>query len=108
MGIIKVSDSPYASAVVVVNKKGGELRFCVDYRDLNFITISNKFPLPRTDILLYGLADAKFYITLDFKSGFWQIKIKTGHGTYIAFITKDGLFEWTRMPFGLKTAPSWF
>ena len=55
----------------MVNKKGGELRMCIDYREFNRITISDKHPLPRTDDLLSNLVDAKYYVTLDFKSGFW-------------------------------------
>ena len=65
---------------------------CIDYRDLSHITIADKHPLPRTNELLLYLCDAKFYVTLDFKSGLWQIVIEYGHYKYMAFITKEGLF----------------
>jgi hypothetical protein len=74
--VIDKSDSPWSSPVVLLRKKNGELRFCLDYRKLNDVIKNDCFPLPRTDDTLDTLAGAKWFSTLDLKSGYWQVDIR--------------------------------
>jgi hypothetical protein len=106
--IIRESTSPYAAPVVMVKKKGGEMRFYVDYRKLNQVTVKDRFPLPRIDETIESLYGAKFFTTLDLFSGYWQIEIKESDKHKTAFICEYGQYEFNRMPFGLTNAPSTF
>ena len=108
IGVIKPSSSPWASPIVLVRKKDGTLRFCVDYRKLNSVTKDDIFPLPRIDDLLDQLGQAKYFTTLDLASGYWQIPVHYQSQEKTAFITHQGLFEFRVMPFGLKNAPAAF
>ena len=107
-GVIQPSSSPWASPVVLVRKKDGSLRFCIDYRHLNLVTKPDVFPLPRMDDLLDQLGQSKFFSTLDLASGYWQVKIHPDSREKTAFITYQGLFEFRVMPFGLRNAPAVF
>ena len=107
-GIIKESSSPYASPVVVVKKKDGSLRLCVDYRRLNEKTKKDAYPLPRIEESLDALRGSKYFSTLDLASGYHQVAMDDKHQEKTAFITPFGLFEYTRMPFGLCNAPATF
>jgi len=107
-GVIHPSASPWASPVVLVRKKDGSLRFCIDYRDLNSVTKSDTFPLPRVDDMLDQLGKAKFFSTLDLASGYWQVQVHPGSQEKTAFVTHQGLYEFSVMPFGLKNAPAVF
>ena len=107
-GIITPSSSPYASPIVVVRKKSGELRLCVDYRKVNSITRKDSFPLPRIDESLDALGGSKFFSTLDLASGYYQVAMEERDKPKTAFICPFGLYQFERMPFGLTNAPATF
>lgn len=106
--IIVPSCSPWASPIVLVRKKDGTLRFCVDYRKLNAVTHKDAYPLPRIEESLASLGNAKYFSTLDLASGYWQVGVSPPDREKTAFTTPMGLFEFTRMPFGLSNAPATF
>ena len=107
-GIITHSASPWSSPIVLVDKKDGTKRFCVDYRMLNKHTIKDSFPLPRIDESIDYLAGAKYYCTLDLASGYWQVPLDEDAKQKSAFVVPGGLFQFEVMPFGLCNAPSTF
>ena len=107
-GVIEPSSSPWSSPVVMVRKKDGTLRFCVDYRELNKITKRDTYPLPRVDDLLDQLGSSRYFTTLDLASGYWQIRVAPGSREKTAFVTPHGLFQFRVMPFGLTNAPAVF
>ena len=107
-GVIVPSKSPWSSPVVLVRKKDGTHRFCVDYRNLNAVTKPDSYPLPRMDDLLEHLGRCKFFSTLDLAAGYWQIKMHPESREKTAFATTQGLFEFQVMPFGLTNAPAVF
>lgn len=106
--VIRESCSPYASPIVLVRKKDGSLRLCVDYRLLNSKTRKDAFPLPRIEETLDSLSGAVWFSTLDLASGYNQVPVTEADRQKTAFCTPFGLFEFNRMPFGLCNAPSTF
>ncbi|UYV63096.1 hypothetical protein LAZ67_2003113 [Cordylochernes scorpioides] len=106
--IIQFSESPWSSPVVLVKKKNGSWRFCVDYRRLNKITKKDVYPLPRVDDALDNLSGARYYSSMDLRTGYWQIEVDEHDREKTAFITPDGLYEFRVMPFGLCNAPATF
>jgi len=106
--IIQPSTSPWASPIVVVSKKNGKKRFCVDYRKLNGITKKDAYPLPRIDEMMDTLGEAHWFSSMDLTSGYWQIGMEPESISKTAFISREGLYEFKVMPFGLCNAPATF
>ena len=107
-GLIEPTDSPWASNIVLVRKKDGTQRFCIDYRLLNVATIKDAYPLPRIDETLDALSGARWFSTLDLASGYWQVGLDTDAREKSSFLAGGGLYAWNVMPFGLCNAPATF
>ena len=107
-GVIQPSASAWASPIVLVPKRDGSLRFCIDYRKVNTIMKKDVYLLPWIDDILDTLSEAHYFSTLDLTSGFWQIKMDPATREKFAFVTYCGLHEFARMPFGLCNAPAAF
>ena len=107
-GLIRESTSPYAAPVTLPDKKDGTKRLAIDYRRLNSKTISDKTPIPLIADIIDRFRGAKYFSKLDFASGFWQVPIHPDDIHKTAFVTTDGHFEWTVLPFGLKNSPATF
>ena len=107
-GVIRDAKSEWASPVVLLLKSDGSMRFCVDYRRLNELTVRDLYPLPRIEDCLDSLGEAAFFTTLDYNSGYWQIPVAEEDRAKTAFTCHKGCFEFCKMPFGLYNAPATF
>ena len=106
--VIRESKSPYNFPIIVIPKKDGSKRICVDFRKLNEVTVSDPYPIPRIDDILNKLSGSVIFSTLDLKSGYWQIPLTEEAARMTAFSTERGRFEFIKLPFGLKNAPNQF
>ena len=106
--IIQPSNSPWSSPIILVRKRDGSTRFCIDYRKVNSVTRKDAYPLPRLDDILDTLGGSKWFSTLDLKSGYWQVEVDSSSREKTAFTTSEGLYEFKVMPFGLCNAPATF
>jgi hypothetical protein len=107
-GFIRPSSSPVGAPILFVKKKDGSLRLCVDYRNLNSVTIKNQYPLPLINETLDRLCGARFFTKIDLRNGYYQLRIKEGDEWKTAFKTRYGHYEYQVMPFGLTNAPASF
>lgn len=107
-GVIRPSESPWSSPVVLVPKKDGSLRFAIDYRNLNNVTTKDVYALPRIDDTLDALSGASLFTTLDLAAGYWQVPVNEIDKHKTAFVSHEGLYEYNVMPFGLCNAPATF
>lgn len=106
--VIQPSTSEWSSAPVLVRKKDGSVRWCIDYRQLNQKTVKDSYPLPNIEDCLSTLSGSIYFSTLDMESSYYQVGIDPADRKKTAFITRFGLFEHVRMGFGLCNAPATF
>lgn len=106
--VVRPSSSPHVAEVVMIRKKTGEWRFCIDYRPLNRMTVLDAHPLPAIIELLRRVGDSQYFVALDLRSGYWQIPLAPNSIPFTAFRCNDRLYEFTVMPFGLVNAPATF
>ena len=108
-GTIHPLQSPWCNTVVLVRKKDGTLRFCIDFRRLNAKTRKDSHPLPRGPEMMESLVGARYFSTMDLKLGFWQVKMSEESRQYTAFtVSSLGIYEFLGMPYGLCNAPATF
>jgi hypothetical protein len=107
-GYIRPSASPWGFPILFVKKKDGSMRMCIDYQNLNAVTVKNKYPLPRIDDLLDQLKDAKFFSKIDLMSRYHQMKIRPKDIPKTTFVTRYGQYEFTVVSFGLSNALAYF
>jgi len=107
-GVIEPSFSPWSAAVVLIKRKNGTPRFCLDYRCLNAVTKKNVYPMPRADDLLHRFEGAQYFSSMDVRNGFWHIPIHPDDKEKTGFITPEGLFQFKRVPFGASNSPATF
>ncbi|KAG1925421.1 interleukin-1 receptor accessory protein-like 1-A [Pimephales promelas] len=107
-GVIRESESPFSSPIVVVRKKNGQVRLCIDYRRLNLQTIKDAYSLPKLEDTFSALSGSQWFSVLDLKSGYYQIEVEEADKPKTAFVCPLGFWEFNRMPQGVTNAPSTF
>lgn len=107
-GHIRPSKAPFGAPVLFQKKKEGKLRLCIDYRALNKVTVKNKYLIPLIADLFDRLGQAKVFIKMDLRKGYYQVRIGEGDEPKMTWVTRYGAFEWLGMPFGLTNAPATF
>ena len=105
---IRPSVSPWGAPILLVKKKDGSMRLCIDYRQLNKVTIKKRYPLPRIDDLMDQLVGARVFSKIDLRSGYHQIKVRDEDMQKTTFRTRYGHYEYKVMPFGVSNAPGVF
>ena len=104
LGIIRESNSPFASPIVIVKKKDGSDCICIDYRKLNKLTVTDPKPMITVEELFQRLGKSKYYTKIDLSKGYWQIPVAEKNIQKTAFVTPDGTYDFLRMPFGMKNS----
>ncbi|GJU65174.1 putative reverse transcriptase domain-containing protein [Tanacetum coccineum] len=107
-GFIRPSSSPWGAPVLFIEKKDGSFRMCIDYRELNKLTVKNRYPLPKMNDLLDQLQGSNIYSKIDLRSGHHKLKVREADISKTAFRTRYGHYEFQVMPFGLTNAPAVF
>ena len=108
-GAIWPSQSPWCNALILVQKKDGTLRFCIDFRHLNALTKNDSYPIPKCPETMESSVGARYFSTMDLKSGFWQVKVSEDSCQYTAFtVGSMGVYEFLRMPYGFCNVPAMF
>ncbi|GFV53640.1 retrovirus-related Pol polyprotein from transposon 412 [Trichonephila clavipes] len=106
--VIEPCSSAYASQVLVVHKKDGSPRVCIDFRKLNRVLVNDHYPLPLIEDILDKLQDTRVFSTIDLRNGFFHVPVNKQSRPYTSFVTQNGQFQFLKMPFGLSTCPSTF
>ena len=106
--VIEVSQSPWSSNVVIVKKKDGSMRFCIDYRRLNDVTVKDSYPLPRINDCLDALGTGRYFSAFDLRSGYFQVAMEDEDKPKTSFVTRSGLYQFKVMPFGVTNGPATF
>ena len=108
LNVLDYSKSPFSAPIVPIRKKNGQIRLCIDYRELNKVTKPDRFPIPNMSDLVYGLNGMRYFSTLDLTKGYYQVPLDSESAEYTAFSTSRNHYQFKRLSFGLKNAPGAF